>query len=248
MGWLDRFRKGDGDPNAQELVPLAFEDQGDFAVARCAGRLALRSLERLRSEGAAEGFTAVLLGTEDDLHMLLEMRPDLGGTPASRLEQAADLDVEAWLEQRRRGDGECEEIEEGEWPDPPLPPHRIGAHCDVLSGEPLDEVCIARIPSSESWEAPCHVGMGGWNECPGPEVLAAFARRWHLRFGAEVVSTTHDVMEFSVATPPTTREEALGLAREQYLLCPDIVEQGCGSVAALASSLLGAGCWYFWWD
>ena len=90
--------------------------------------------------------------------------------------------------------------------------------------------------------------MGDWNECPDASVLAAFAHRWQLRYGAEIVSATHDVLEFTVSDPPTTREAALELAREQYLLCADIVDQGHGSIAHLAAALQNSNYWYFWWD
>lgn len=90
--------------------------------------------------------------------------------------------------------------------------------------------------------------MGGWNDCPDSSVLTAFAKRWHASFGAEVVSITRDVMEFTVANPPTTREAASKLAMEQYIFCPDIVEQGVGDVVTLAATLQNSSYWYFWWD
>jgi hypothetical protein len=59
---------------------------------------------------------------------------------------------------------------------------------------------------------------------------------------------THDVLEFRVARPPTSRDAALALAESQYYYCPDIVEQGMESIEALALSLLKSKIWYFWWD
>jgi hypothetical protein len=35
---------------------------------------------------------------------------------------------------------------------------------------------------------------------------------------------------------------------EMYYFCPDVVDQGTGSVKALAESILGANVWFFWWD
>jgi hypothetical protein len=73
-------------------------------------------------------------------------------------------------------------------------------------------------------------------------------RHWHQQYGAEVVGITHDVVEMYVPRPPTKREAAHALAREQYGYCADIVDQGVGSVGALAAGLLYAPSWYFWWD
>jgi hypothetical protein len=37
-------------------------------------------------------------------------------------------------------------------------------------------------------------------------------------------------------------------ALEQYAYCPDLVDQGTKSLAALAATLQDAGVWYAWWD
>jgi hypothetical protein len=63
-----------------------------------------------------------------------------------------------------------------------------------------------------------------------------------------LVSLTNDVHEFQVTRPPRTRNAALKLAELQFDYCPDIVEQGVGSIEALAFTLLDSRMWYFWWD
>ena len=40
----------------------------------------------------------------------------------------------------------------------------------------------------------------------------------------------------------------MALALEQYAFCPDIVEQGCGTIGYLADTLAKSNKWYFWWD
>ncbi len=65
-------------------------------------------------------------------------------------------------------------------------------------------------------------------------------RTWEERFGTEIVCVGHDTLEFEVTRSPVTRE--------QYLYCPDIVDQGVGDVLPLAATLLGASKWFFWWD
>lgn len=51
-----------------------------------------------------------------------------------------------------------------------------------------------------------------------------------------------------VPRPPRDRVEAKALAREQYLYCADIMEQGTNTLVKLASALLDAEAWFFWWD
>jgi Domain of unknown function (DUF4253) len=56
------------------------------------------------------------------------------------------------------------------------------------------------------------------------------------------------VMELEAARKPSTKEEALKLAQEQYWFCYDIVEQGVGTIENLAGGLMASSVWYFWWD
>jgi hypothetical protein len=37
-------------------------------------------------------------------------------------------------------------------------------------------------------------------------------------------------------------------AVEQYAYCPDGVDQGVGSLSALAAGQVRSPSWYFWWD
>ena len=57
-----------------------------------------------------------------------------------------------------------------------------------------------------------------------------------------------DVIECTVKTPPSSKQAALALAREQFVYCSDIVHQGVRSIEALAATLLNSKTWYFWWD
>jgi len=71
---------------------------------------------------------------------------------------------------------------------------------------------------------------------------------WSEQYDATVACIAGDIIEMTVARPASTRDEALALARQQFIYCSDIVHQGVGSVEALAATLLRATVWYFWWD
>jgi hypothetical protein len=47
---------------------------------------------------------------------------------------------------------------------------------------------------------------------------------------------------------PTTREEALDLARAHQAYCNDVIDQDVGSYRALAAGLMAIDWWSFWWD
>jgi Domain of unknown function (DUF4253) len=73
-------------------------------------------------------------------------------------------------------------------------------------------------------------------------------RSWEERFGARVVAVGFDTLDLSVAAPPTTADQALGIAAEHHAFCPDNVWQGSGDFAEYAGCLINADNWSFWWD
>lgn len=137
----------------------------------------------------------------------------------------------------------------GEWPGdvPDYGPEPTIAY-DHQSGRPLEKVSIALIPTNDWTAIPAFLRWGGWNECPASEYHIAAFRSWRDRFGLELVAFNHDTLNLRVQRGPSTREAAIDLAREQYVYCSDIVDQGDGKLSTLAATLLGAPWWYFWWD
>ena len=137
----------------------------------------------------------------------------------------------------------------GDWPssvdtDGPEP----SVAFDVLTQKPLPKVIIALIPTDDWTTIPAHLNWGAWNACPAPEFHVAALRSWRDRYGAELVGLNNDTMDLRVARAPKTRAEAMELAQEQYAYCNDIVDQGVGTMSALAAILMARPWWFFWWD
>jgi plasmid stabilization system protein ParE len=109
-------------------------------------------------------------------------------------------------------------------------------------------VFIGLMRLDAPWEASAWLRWGGWNACPFPWEHCAVHRYWQEQYGAEVVSITHAIVQCVVPRPPSDRRSALALAEQQYYYCADIVQQGVGTIEALAALLLNGRCWYFWWD
>ncbi len=124
----------------------------------------------------------------------------------------------------------------------------LSAHLDIQSRKPLPEVLIASIPARPPWLAPIYLRFGGWNACPDPVDHAILFKYWAEKYGTTIIAITSDTIECHVARPPTTKEAALALAREQYAYCSDIVDQGTETIPNLAQGLLNSNHWYFWWD
>ena len=136
----------------------------------------------------------------------------------------------------------------GDWPGMPPDDTGLSVAYDVMTGKPLASVNIVLLPTDDGTEAPAYLRWGNWNDNPPPEHHVAALRSWRERYGAELVGLSFDVMNIRVANKPSTREEALDLAREHYDYCYDIVDQGSGTLSPLAASLKAHEWWYFWWD
>jgi Domain of unknown function (DUF4253) len=136
----------------------------------------------------------------------------------------------------------------GEWPTEPMGAPELSVATETLTGAPLEKVQILILPTDDSSKIPAYLHWGHWNGCPAPEYHIAALRSWRERFGAELVGLSHDVMNVRVQSKPPTREAALELAREQYVYCSDIVDQGVQTLSALAAVLMESDWWYFWWD
>lgn len=216
-----------------------------FKLIRVPGVDALARLAELRTAG---GLYPVMIGTSESLERMLETLEENDETTVEQcIAQAGALDPLAALAEAEQEYGDLEPPQ-GEWPEAARPPDTLIGHTDTLSGEPHPEVLIALIPAAEPWMVPCHLRIGDWNGCPPAYVHAAMFKRWYERYGATVATIADDIIEMQVERPPTTRDEAMLLAREQYLYCPDIVEQGTETLEVLAASLLDGKLWFFWWD
>jgi hypothetical protein len=136
----------------------------------------------------------------------------------------------------------------GEWPTEPMGAPELSVATETLTGAPLDKAQIVILPTDDPSTIPAYLHWGHWNGCPAPEYHIAALRSWRERFGAELVGLSHDVMNIRVKSRPPTRKAALELAREHYVYCSDIVEQGVQTLSALAAVLMESDWWYFWWD
>ncbi|WP_300597816.1 DUF4253 domain-containing protein [Niabella sp.] len=65
------------------------------------------------------------------------------------------------------------------------------------------------------------------------------------KYQLELIGASGDYCEFIIHRPPADWNQ---LAKEIYAICPDTVEQGVGSVEALARELKQNRRLYFWWD
>jgi hypothetical protein len=198
------------------------------------------------------GCTPMILGGLEGVATLLESFELNEQNPDQIIGDVADLDLDDWFRTREK---EAEELypeypnaPSGEWPNGGHSMTSITSVRDVSTHEYLSEVLVALLPTPDPTLSAAYLKFGDWNDCPSPQIHVALAQRWQKSHDARLVVNTYDVLEFQVGRPIQAREEALDMARVQYLYCTDIVEQGTETLEALAATLCGSSVWYFWWD
>ncbi|MFC0350671.1 DUF4253 domain-containing protein [Undibacterium danionis] len=222
-----------------------------FTTSKTTGAAAIETLMKLRGAYPQTGDYPFLIGDAADVERLQEAAEYNEQSVDEILDEATQLDVAAWIQERRAEAEEYEFSDDeviGEWPDDLVEKGAISLHRDILSGELKPEVFLGAVKIAQPWHLPATLKYGGWNDCPDPIVHCAMHQYWQKEFGAEIVSVSGDVIECIVTNPPRTKEAAIKLAWQQYWYCTDIVDQGCETISNLAASLLNAEVWYFWWD
>ena len=235
--------------DASSLAPLFDSGAGQVYCLTTGGAEALGVWRALRTALSGHGRWPVLLGDVSDLDRFAKAYAHESRSPREILDASSAIDPVVLLSRKRDVFGEEGfDEDEPEWEVEAVPNTTFTIPTDILTGRPLERVTIALVPTDAPWEVPAYLKFGGWNECLEPEEHVALMRRWNELYGAEVVGMTSAVVEMVVARPPSDLGRAKALAREQYVYCPDIVDQGTGTIAALAETLLDAPVWYFWWD
>lgn len=194
----------------------------------------------------------VVCGTDEDRSYIEDQLLESTRSPKDIVRASANVKVPAWFKEKQcqLEEAEAENLKAltGEWVSESTDKQGFNLATDFVTGEAVDNLLGVKIKTDNSWKIPAHFKFGGWNECPDPEIHCAIWKHWQLKYGAKIVGVSNDVIEAHVTKPPKTEAEAIALAWEQYLYCPDIVEQGVETVSKLAEVLINHDCWYFWWD
>jgi hypothetical protein len=224
------------------------------------GADALDEYERLRTNGSP-----VVLGGPSELALVFE-RYEIGAerepSTAIVLERAAEMrfpeslraDIQRQLVVIRQKFPQLQDLTDdiptrclGTWPDAVDASGfglTVAYEPESASGWPRTH--LALIPTQDWTEIPAYLRAGGWNSVPESDFLVSALRSWRDRFGAELVGYSHDTMNIRVQRPPSSREEALELAREHYLFCSDALNEV--TLKELAALLIESDWWHFWWD
>lgn len=197
----------------------------------------------------------IVIGSPDDAALLNDAL-SMSYSASRTLQDSAGIDAEQWLAAKRlelqasfdeAGEDGLDSLA-GKWAGGSGLQQSFALDKDILTQEPLEKLAAIEVPCEGSWQVPAHLNFGGWNNCAAPAEHCALWQYWQRKYGAKIVGLSGDVIEAHVSQPPRTREDAMELAWQHFLYCPDLVEQGVESIAHLAGALLDQKVWFFWWD
>lgn len=218
-----------------------------------------KTWQALRDASGESGLVPLILGGMESFAAHLETlglafeEPELAIDPL--LEEAAMVVLPDLIASRL----EIHLCEEGEWPG--------GSSADSSGGSggsrdfgPLlpeddDLIYMGLIrgplgkPVNPS-ELPVWLLFGGFADCPQPFQHPAWLKHWEHRYGAVVSAIGADYLSCTVERPPGAgdRSAAMELAREQYAYCPSVVEDGGGTLAEHAATLVESRHWLLVWS
>ncbi len=215
-----------------------------FEFVEVPGLEAEAIIEELRI--SSPGRTPILFGSTHEAGILFERRENRGKSAEQWLREAEVFDIDGWLAQRAM-EFQAEEYtpRRGPWPEQATTYRHLTIPHEILVDEPKRSVIIGLLPTRDPTETAAYLGFGGWNDCPFPPVHVLLARRWHERYGAVQTTCTYETVEFQVAKPISSREEAMSLAMQQFYWCTDSTPE---TLEHAAAELIGSTVWVFWWD
>lgn len=208
-----------------------------------------RYLELLE-KGKGEGFTPLIISVDE---IMAERFEENNGTIPSREEIASrrksDIEAAENTDAMTILSDSDYEPEVGKYSAKFSPRGAEVTFSSIIDEDELvREIIIAQIPTDKPWELAIYAPMGGFNECPLPEEQAAVFKYWNEKYGAIPAVVSRDTWELYVPNPVTDKQAAMELAMEMYNFCYDIVDQGVGTIGALAGMVTGSSIWWFWWD
>ena len=111
-----------------------------------------------------------------------------------------------------------------------------------IDGEP-DRIAI--LPTGEQLEVVAAVGTSAPNHDISNRDIVAWLRALQTEHPFTLTGAGEDWLAARFAVPP---RDAMRLARRIHAFCPDVVEQGVGSVSALADDIVKTRQLYCWWN
>jgi len=205
------------------------------------GEKAFPTWQEHRKLAPALGYWPLVLGNDRTFEQTKECFEHSAKSPVKRPSPHPLQTAQKFFESR--AEEVADELPTGPWPIKSAAPHSF-----YLPAERDKRAVIGLIRASNSVQVLQVLRFRDWKAFPSVHEHVTVHDYWNLRYGSEIVCLSSEVLELQVKRRPANREAALALAKEQYLYCSDIVEQGTGTIQGLAAGLMVSDAWLFWWD
>jgi hypothetical protein len=110
-----------------------------------------------------------------------------------------------------------------------------------------DREKIAIIPGSDQFDILKLQQTNGDNYDINNDMVISKLKEWNKRYPLKFIGVDYDWVEAKFETFPQ-RGDLKAFAKEIYNFCPDIVEQGSGSINGLIEEMQETRKLYLWWD
>ena len=107
----------------------------------------------------------------------------------------------------------------------------------------LDNIGI--LKTTDKYTVLKQIATDGINWDITNDSLISIIKTFDKKYSLELIGASGDWCEFIIHNEPTSWTQ---FAKEVYKVCPDVVDQGTGTVEALADELKKTKRLYFWWD
>jgi Domain of unknown function (DUF4253) len=104
---------------------------------------------------------------------------------------------------------------------------------------------IAVLKTTDKYTVLKQIATDGINWNITNDSLISIIKTFDKKYSLELIGASGDWCEFIIHTEPKNWME---FANEVYKVCPDVVDQGTGTVQALADEMKKTKRLYFWWD
>lgn len=105
--------------------------------------------------------------------------------------------------------------------------------------------CLGVLKTTDKYEVLNQIATDGINYDITNDSLISIIKTFDKQYSLELIGASGDWCEFIIHNEP---QSWMKFAEEVYKVCPDIVDQGTGTVEALADEMKETKRLYFWWD
>jgi hypothetical protein len=104
---------------------------------------------------------------------------------------------------------------------------------------------IGVLKTTDKYAVLKQIATDGINYDITNDSLISIIKNFDKKYSLELIGASGDWCEFVIHNEPKSWTQ---FAKEVYKICPDVVDQGAGTVQALADEMKKTKRLYFWWD